>query len=301
MPNAQHYSGSSQAYTQGRDGFAGNNAQMASTPAGPSHPVQHQQPHQPAAVYPQAPYRQPGNAGSANQHVQMPTAAPLTDRRYAHHSEVATAGGQPQFAQTRFPPETYPQYGYAPTGNVQPAVYGTAYPPDDSRGYHPPGSGVSPANGQRAGYTNGTYPPMDTQYGQPAYSAQVHNSGQMSRMAARPAAHDPRNAAGCQPSSQQFGVTGSTGGQVDPSSQRPQSGPSSHRSAPAHQQAMDATEEQHSASSPGNSRSQANNSTHSHHRQTAHQNSNPHIVKPPVLRSTTAGNFCVSYACFKMH
>jgi len=313
----QQYPGNNQAFAQGRGGFAANNQQMASTPFGPGYPARHpamnqqQQQQQPGTVYPQAPYPHPG---STNQPVQMPTAAVPTDRRYAHHAETAFAGGgQPQFSQTRFPSETYPQYGYAPAGNMQPAVYGTTFPPGNPRGYAQPGSTVSPpANGQRGGYMNGIYPVMETHYGQPAFPpTQMHNSVQTSRMPVRLGACGPGNVAGRQPSSEQLGVIGSAGAQFNPSSQRPsqfdsgsqrmpqmeptsqrpQIDPSSHRSAAVQQQARNGAEERHiSGSSADDTLSQANISAPGSRSQATPQTSNPHIVKPPVLHATAAGN-----------
>jgi len=301
MPNSQQYSGSNHAYAPGHHGFTGN-PQAAAIPARPSHPPQHQhpvvnqqQPHQPGSVYSnymqpvvQAPYPQPGNPAYANQPVPMPTAP--TDRRYAHHSEVASSGGQPQFPPTRYP-ETYPQYGY-PAGNMQ-SVYGTAYPPGDSPGFCQPGSAVSPVNGQ-CGYMNGTYPPVETRYGQPHYPPQVHSSDDMSRrqppyppqvhnsdnMARLGAQSHSRNAAGFQPQSQQFGVTGNADAQVDPS----------HR-AVAHQQSRDAEEQRDSSSDITSGQSKNSAPSNVVNRRQAKQHSNPHIVKPAVLHSTTTGNF----------
>jgi len=289
MPNPQHYAASSTTFPQDRHGFAGN-PQTASTPSGSSHPPQHQypamnqqqqQPNQTASAYPhymqQAPYPPSQRPGYTNQPVQMPTAP--TDRRYAHHPETALAGVQPQFPQPRYA-ETYPHCGY-PAGNMQP-VYGTSYPPSDSRGYCQPGSAVSAASGQH-GYMNGTYPPMETHYGHPQYPPQVHSSDQVSRVAERPGAYS-RNATGFQPESQNFQVTGNTEHAINPSQG------SSHRPV-ACQQARD-SEVQRDLSTDGTS-SQSKNSARSNvvnHRQTA-QRSNPHIVKPAVLHPTSSGNF----------
>jgi len=284
MPNREHYTGGNPALLQGHHGF-GNNPQAAST-AGPSHLPHHhhpvmnqQQPHHPGSVYPhhtqpvaQAPYQQSGNFSYANQPLQMPTAP--SDRRYAHHSEVASAQpSQPQFSQTRYS-ETYPQYGY-PTGNMQPA-YATAYPPG---GYPQPGSTISTADRQQE-YVNGTYPPVGSHSGHPQYPPQGHNSDQMSRVADMPGAYS-RNAAGTQAQSQLSGVSRNANRQTEPSR-------SSLPTAVAYQQPRD-TQQQRESSADRTSR-QLKNSANSDHVNHTQQNK-PHIVKSAILNPEAVGKF----------
>ena len=141
---------------------------------------------------------------------------------------------------------------------------------------------MSAASGQH-GYVNGTYPPMETHYGHPPYQPQVHSSDQVSRVAERPGAYS-RNAAGFQPESQNFGVTGNTEREINPSQS------SSHR--PAASQPLRDPEVQQDLSTDGTS-CQSKNSVHSNivnRRQTAHHK-NPHIVKPAVLHPASSGNF----------
>jgi len=281
MPNHEHYTGSSHAFHPGHHGHA-SNPPTASTTAPPGRPPQHQypatnqqQPHHPGAVNPhytqpfvEAPYQQSGNFGYANQPLQMPTAP--ADGRYAYHSDVASAGSQPQFPQTRYP-ETYPQYRY-PVGNMQPA-YPTA-PSGISGGYPPSGPAASTAHGQQ-GYMNGSYPHMAAHSGQPPYPPQVHNAGQMSGVADRSGAYS-RNAAGPQSQNQPFGNANPP---VEPS-------PSSLRTAAAYQQSRH-IDQQHDASTD-NTSSQSMKSANRNIVKRRQQN-NPHIVKSAVLNPDAAG------------
>ena len=276
MPNHEHYAGSSPAFPERYHGFA-SNPHTANTAARPSHPPQQQHPagnqqqlHHAGSVY--TPYQQPGNFGYANQSSQMP-AAPA-DRRYAQHFEVASAGGQPQFPQTRYP-ETYPQYRY-PAGNMQPA-YATPYPPSIYGEYPQPTSTVPPVHRQQ-GYMNGTYPPTGTQSGHPPCPPQRHNSGQMPRVPDRPGTHS-RNAADQQSQHQTYTAVDTTNAQVEPSQNSlPTTVP---RRLPRY------NEQQRDPSADNRSHQLKNSAKGSsvNHR----QQNDPHIVKPAVLNAEAFG------------